>query len=93
VFAIPFAGLVVGGPDEWGWYGLLGSVDLDKRVRADHPLRVIRGIVNATLATLSGEFDLLFRWFVGTGVDDPVWDATTFSKNRGRPPNQRRDVG
>ena len=30
------------------------------------------------------EFDLLFRWFVGLGVDDPVWDATTFTKNRDR---------
>jgi transposase len=30
------------------------------------------------------EFDLLFRWFVGLGVDDPVWDASTFSKNRDR---------
>src|SRR5579875_2757060 len=29
-------------------------------------------------------FDLLFRWFVGLGVDDPVWDATVFSKNRDR---------
>jgi transposase len=88
-------------------------------------LRVIRGIVNATLTDLSSEFDalysplgresipperllralllqafysirserqlveriefdLLFRWFVGLGVDDPVWDATTFTKNRDR---------
>jgi IS5 family transposase len=30
------------------------------------------------------DFDLLFRWFVGLGVDDPVWDATTFTKNRDR---------
>jgi hypothetical protein len=30
------------------------------------------------------EFDLLFRWFVGMGVDDPVWDHSTFSKNRDR---------
>src|SRR5918999_4907216 len=30
------------------------------------------------------DFDLLFRWFVGLGVDDPVWDASTFSKNRDR---------
>ena len=30
------------------------------------------------------EFDLLFRWFVGLGVDDPVSDASTFSKNRDR---------
>jgi transposase len=30
------------------------------------------------------DFDLLFRWFVGLGVDDPVWDASSFSKNRDR---------
>jgi transposase len=26
----------------------------------------------------------LFRWFVGLGVEDKVWDATTFTKNRDR---------
>jgi len=30
------------------------------------------------------EFDLLFRWFVGLGVDDAAWDHSTFSKNRER---------
>ncbi len=30
------------------------------------------------------EFDLLFRSFVGLGVDDGVWDHSTFSKNRDR---------
>ena len=30
------------------------------------------------------EFDLLFRWFVGLGVDDAVFDASSFSKNRDR---------
>jgi transposase len=30
------------------------------------------------------EFDLLFRWFVGMGVDDAVWDHSVFSKNRDR---------
>jgi hypothetical protein len=30
------------------------------------------------------EFDLLFRWFVGLGIDDAPWDQTTFSKNRDR---------
>src|SRR5882672_8895937 len=30
------------------------------------------------------EFDLLFRWFVGLGVDDPTWDHSVFSKNRDR---------
>ena len=28
--------------------------------------------------------DLLFRWFVGLEIDDAVWDATVFSKNRDR---------
>jgi transposase len=30
------------------------------------------------------DFDLLFRWFTGLGIDDPVWDHSTFSKNRDR---------
>ena len=28
--------------------------------------------------------DLLFRWFVGLGIEDAVWDATSFTKNRDR---------
>lgn len=28
------------------------------------------------------DYNLLFRWFVGPGVDDPVWDHSTCSKNR-----------
>jgi transposase len=35
-------------------------------------------------------YNLLFRWFVGLGPDDQVWDATTFTKNRER--LQRGDV-
>ncbi len=30
------------------------------------------------------DFNLLFRWFVGLGMDDPVWDAKVFCKNRER---------
>lgn len=30
------------------------------------------------------EYNLLYRWFVGLGMDEAVWDATTFSKNRER---------
>jgi len=30
------------------------------------------------------EFDLLFRWFVGLGIDDAIWDHSVFSKNRDR---------
>ena len=30
------------------------------------------------------DYNLLFRWFVGLSLDAPVWDATTFTKNRDR---------
>ncbi len=30
------------------------------------------------------DYNLLFRWFVGLGVDAPVWDVTVFTKNRDR---------
>jgi len=30
------------------------------------------------------DYNLLFRWFVGLSMDDPVWDHSTFSKNRDR---------
>ena len=104
---------------------LFSYINLEKRIRADHPLRVIRALANVALKSLSGEFqklysplgrgsipperllrvlllqafysirserqlveridhDLLFRWFVGLGIEDPVWDATTFTKNRDR---------
>ena len=29
-------------------------------------------------------YNLLFRWFVGLGIDDPVWVPTVFTKNRDR---------
>jgi transposase len=105
---------------------LFTLVDLEARVRRDHPLRAIRGFVEAALEALSGdfsklyaarmgrpsvapemllramllqafysirserllmerlEFDLLFRWFVGLGIDEAAWDHSTFSKNRDR---------
>jgi transposase len=30
------------------------------------------------------EFDLLFRWFVGLGIDDQAWDHSSFTRNRDR---------
>ncbi len=29
-------------------------------------------------------YNLLFRWFVGLGIDEPLWVAITFTKNRER---------
>lgn len=104
---------------------IFSYVALEDRVPKDHPLRVIREIVDRVLEDLSGDFsqmyartgrpsvppeqllkalliqvlfsvrserqlmeqldyNLLFRWFVGLNADDPVWSATTFSKNRDR---------
>src|SRR5271154_6928556 len=39
---------------------LFSYIDLEKRVRADHPLRLIRQIANAALHALSGEFARLY---------------------------------
>jgi transposase len=56
------------------------------------PERLLRASLLQLLYTVRSErqlmerldFDLLFRWFVGLGIDDPVWDASVFSKNRAR---------
>jgi hypothetical protein len=39
---------------------LFSYVDVEDRVRADHPLRIIREIANAALAALSGDFAALY---------------------------------
>jgi hypothetical protein len=56
------------------------------------PERLIRGLLLQAFYSIRSEhqlverieFDLLFRWFVGLGEDDPAWNATTFTKNRDR---------
>ena len=104
---------------------MFAFVDIEARIRLDHPIRTIRRIVNDILAGLDADFeamyeplgrpsipperllrgsllqmfftirserllmerldyDLMFRWFVGLGIDDPVWDHSTYSKNRDR---------
>ena len=30
------------------------------------------------------DFNILYRWFVGLNMDDPIWDVTVFTKNRDR---------
>ena len=104
---------------------MFSYVSCEARVPPDHPLRLIRAVVDEALDVLSSEFDglyarhgrpsiapekllrasllqafysirserqlmeqldynLLFRWFVGLAMDAPIWDASTFSKNRER---------
>ncbi|MDU2927520.1 MAG: IS5/IS1182 family transposase, partial [Bradyrhizobium sp.] len=42
---------------------LFSYVDLEDRVRADHPLRTIRRLANAALADLSRDFEALYTAF------------------------------
>jgi transposase len=56
------------------------------------PERLLRALLLQVLYTLRSErqlmehldYNILFRWFVGLSLDDKVWDATTFTKNRDR---------
>ena len=56
------------------------------------PEQLLRALLLQAFSTIRSErqlmerldFDLLFRWFVGLAIDDPVWDHSTFSKNRER---------
>ena len=56
------------------------------------PEKLLRALLLQVLYTVRSErllmeqldYNLLFRWFVGLTMDDPVWDPTTFSKNRQR---------
>jgi transposase len=47
-------------------------------------LQVLYTVRSERLLMEQLEYNLLFRWFVGLNVDDPVWDPTVFSKNRDR---------
>jgi transposase len=56
------------------------------------PEKLLRALLLQALYTIRSErqlmeqldFNLLFRWFVGLGIDDAVWAPTTFTKNRDR---------
>jgi hypothetical protein len=48
------------------------------------PLQAFYGLRSERQLMERMEFDLLFRWFVGLGVDDAAWDHSSFSKNRDR---------
>jgi len=56
------------------------------------PEHLLRALLLQVLYTIRSErqlmeqldYNLLYRWFVGLNMDDPIWDATTFTKNRQR---------
>ena len=47
-------------------------------------LQVFYGIRSERQLMEQLDYNLLYRWFVGLSPDDPVWDPTTFTKNRDR---------
>ena len=56
------------------------------------PEKLLRALLRQALYTIRSErqlmeqldYNLLFRWLVGLGMDDAVWSPTTFTKNRDR---------
>jgi transposase len=47
-------------------------------------LQVLYSIRSERLLVEQLDYNFLFRWFVGLAIDDPVWDHSSFSKNRDR---------
>ena len=47
-------------------------------------LQVLYSVRSERMLIEQLEYNLLFRWFVGLGMDDAVWAPTTFTKNRDR---------
>ena len=66
-------------------YSMIGrpSIPPEKLLRT-LLLQVLYTVRSERLLMEQLEYNLLFRWFVGLTVDDAVWDATVFSKNRDR---------
>src|SRR5580704_14100627 len=60
--------------------------------RSIPPEKLLRALLLQVLYTVRSErmlmeqleYNLLFRWFVGLNMDEPVWDVTVFTKNRTR---------
>jgi transposase len=56
------------------------------------PEKLLRALLLQVLYTIGSErqlmeqldYNLLYRWFVGWNMDDPIWDVTVFTKNRER---------
>src|SRR5258705_12761793 len=59
------------------------SIAPEKLLRA-LVLQVLYSIRSERMLMEQLEYNLLFRWFVGLNMDEPVWVASVFSKNRDR---------
>lgn len=59
------------------------SIPPEKLLRAQL-LQMLYSVRSERLLMEEIDYSILFRWFVGLNLDDGVWDATTFTKNRDR---------
>jgi transposase len=59
------------------------SIPPEKLLRAQL-LQMLYSIRSERLLMEEIDYSILFRWFVGLNLDEEVWDATTFTKNRDR---------
>jgi transposase len=59
------------------------SIPPERLVRAS-TLQVLYSIRSERLLCEQLDYNLLFRWFVGLSIDEPVWDHSSFTKNRDR---------
>ncbi len=66
----------------YSWTGR-PSIPPEKLLRA-LLLQVLYSVRSERLLMEQLDYNLLFRWFVGLNLDDPIWDVTVFTKNRDR---------
>src|SRR3979409_419428 len=59
------------------------SIAPEKLLRAQL-LQMLYSVRSERLLMEEIDYSVLFRWFVGMNMDEPVWDATVFTKNRDR---------
>src|SRR5580765_5109699 len=63
------------------------SIPPERLLRAQL-LQVFYSIRSERLLMEQLDYNILFRWFVGLAMDEPIWDPTVFTKNRDRLLNQ-----
>jgi transposase len=59
------------------------SIPPEKLLRAQL-LQMLYSVRSERLLVEEIDYSIVYRWFVGLNLDDQVWDATTFTKNRDR---------
>ena len=72
--------------------GLFNTIYADTGRASVAPEKLMRALLLQVFFSVRSErqlmeqirYNMLFRWFIGLAIDDPVWDHSVFSKNRDR---------